>query len=299
MLPIFYETVKKGLAFLNERYELIFVDDGSADRTFSIIKALAEENQRVKYLSFSRNFGKEAAMYAGMEHAVGDYVAIMDADLQDPPEMLAKMFDILETEPYDCVGTLRGDRKGEPMVRSFLARSFYRLISRISQTQILDGVRDFRMMRRNMVDAILRLKEKNRFSKGIFSWVGFPTKYLTYPNVQRQAGRTKWSFKKLLLYSFDGIIAFSTAPLLWVSMAGLVLFAIALIAIVWVVIKTLLWGDPVAGYPSLLCVILLLGAIQLLSIGMIGQYLSKEYMEGKNRPIYLLRESGGFGNTPK
>jgi len=290
-LPIFYEAVKKNLAFLNGQYELIFVDDGSSDQTLSILKALAQADSQVKYLSFSRNFGKEAAMYAGMEHASGDYVAIMDADLQDPPELLKQMFDILEAGAYDCVGTRRSDRKGEPAVKSFLSRAFYQFIAKISQTPILDGVRDYRMMRRNMVDAILSLREKNRFSKGIFSWVGFPTAYLAYNNKPRSAGDSKWSLKKLFLYSLDGIIAFSTAPLLWVSMTGLILFVIALIAIAWVVVKTLLWGDPVAGYPSLLSVVLLLGAIQLLSIGMVGQYLSKEYIEGKNRPIYILRES--------
>lgn len=270
--------------------ELIFVDDGSSDQTAEIIRQLCQKDPRVRLLSFSRNFGKEAAIYAGLKAATGAYVATMDVDLQDPPDLLPAMYETLRTGEYDCVATRRVTRKGEPPIRSFFARAFYRLINRISDTQIVDGARDYRLMTRQMVDAVLSMREYNRFSKGIFSWVGFKTKWLSYENVERAAGETKWSFFKLLLYSLDGITAFSTAPLAIASYVGILSCLAALIMIVVIVVKTLVWGDPVAGYPSLVCIIMMLGGIQLLCIGILGQYLAKTYLETKRRPIYILRE---------
>ena len=287
--PLFYDAFIKETADLPVELELIFVDDGSRDKTVEAFEALVKRDERVHYLSFSRNFGKESAMFAGMEAATGDYVAIMDVDLQDPPALLKDMLHGIEQEGYDCVASRRVTRKGEPPIRSFFARMFYKLINRISKTEIVDGARDFRLMTRQMVDAILELKEVSRFSKGLFSWVGFKTKWLEYENVERVAGETKWSFWKLLLYSIDGIIAFSTAPLAIASVLGLLFCVIAFVLILFFFIKTLLFGDPVAGFPATICIVLMLGGIQLFCIGILGQYLSKTYLETKRRPIYIVK----------
>lgn len=293
-LPYFYPEICKVAGRMKAAYgvdfSFIFVDGGSKDGTLGVLKELAAGDERVRYLSFSRNFGKEAAIFAGLQHATGDYVAMMDADLQDPPQMLEEMYRGITEEGYDCVGTRRVTRKGEPKVRSFFARLFYKLINKISDTEIVDGARDFRLMTRQMVDAILSMSEYNRFSKGIFSWVGFSTKWLEYENVERVAGETKWSFWKLLLYSIDGITAFSTAPLAIASLMGVLFCFLAAILIVVVIVKTLVWGDPVAGYPSMMCFIFLIGGIQLLCLGILGQYLSKTYLETKRRPVYILKE---------
>lgn len=272
-------------------FEFLFVNDGSKDRTLDILREAALVDKRVRYLSFSRNFGKEAAMYAGLKNAVGDYVAIMDADMQDPPALLPEMYEALQSDEYDSVATRRVDRKGEPPVRSFFARCFYKIINRISDADIVDGARDFRLMKRQMVDAILSMSEYNRFSKGIFGWVGFRTKWLPYENVERVAGETKWSFWKLFKYSLQGIIAFSTAPLAISSVLGVILCLVAFLMIVVIVVKTLAFGDPVGGWPSLACITLFLGGIQLLCIGILGQYLAKTYLETKHRPIYIVAET--------
>ena len=294
-LPFFYKEIQKVISHMQERYpvefELLFVDDGSRDDTLSIIKSFASKDPKIKYLSFSRNFGKESAILAGLEHATGDYVALMDADLQDPPSLLTQMYETIKEGTYDCIGTKRVDRKGDPPIRSFFARCFYKLINKISKTSIVDGARDFRLMTRQMTDAILNMPEYNRFSKGIFGWVGFKTKWLEYTNVERVAGSTKWSFWSLFLYSLDGIVAFSTIPLSIASILGILFLFIALIFIIVIIVKTLIWGDPVAGYPSMMCVICLLGGLQLFSIGILGQYLSKTYLEVKHRPIYIIKES--------
>ena len=292
-LPFFLEAVRKTEAEMSAAYgcsfELLFVDDGSTDRTREVLRRFAGPG--VRYLSFSRNFGKEAAMYAGLQHAQGNYVAIMDADLQHPPEMLKEMYEGLQTGDYDCVAARRESRKGEPPVRSFFARCFYKLINRISDTEIVDGACDFRMMTRSVVDAILSLGEYNRFSKGIFGWVGFRTKWLPYENVERVAGETKWSFWKLLLYSIQGIVGFSTVPLALASVLGLVLCALSLLMVIYIIIKTLLFGDPVGGWPSLACMVMFMGGIQLFCMGILGQYLAKTYLETKRRPIYILAET--------
>ncbi|MBR5642397.1 MAG: glycosyltransferase family 2 protein [Firmicutes bacterium] len=296
-LPLYYEAmlpVVEQLRTMGAETDFVFVDDGSKDGTLAVMRSLHEKDSRCGYVSFSRNFGKEAAMYAGLQHAKGDYVAVMDADLQDPPEMLPEMLQIIEespeTDPIDCVATRRTDRKGEPPIRSFFARCFYRLINKISKTEIVDGARDYRLMTRRMVDAILSMSEYNRFSKGIFSWVGFKTHWLEYVNRERAAGETKWNFHKLFLYSIDGITAFSTAPLAIASYTGFGLCAVSFIALLVVFFRALLHGDPVAGWPSLVCIILFLGGIQLLGIGILGQYLAKTYLEVKNRPQYVLQE---------
>lgn len=290
-VPLFYQTTAKVMDSLPQYdFELIFVDDGSRDNTLAEIKKLSAADKRVKYLSFSRNFGKESAMYAGLEHAKGDYVATMDVDLQDPPELLPEMLCLLETGEYDCVATKRVSRKGEPPIRSLFARAFYKIINKISQTEIVDGARDYRLMTRQMTDAILEMTEYNRFSKGIFGWVGFETKWLEYENVERVAGETKWSFWKLFLYSLEGIFAFSTAPLAISSVLGLLFCVIAFIMVLIYALKAIIWGDPVAGFPTLICSIFLIGGIQLFCIGILGQYLSKTYLECKNRPIYIVKE---------
>lgn len=290
-IPLFYSSIIEVMKKINVKYELIFVDDGSSDGTLGLIKRLANEDTKIKYISFSKNFGKEAAMYAGLEAADGDYTAIMDVDLQDPPELLIKMYDEIKAGEYDCVAARRATREGEPPVRSFFARCFYKLINKISSTEFVDGARDFRLMTKAMVKSALSLKEYNRFSKGIFSWIGYKTKWISYENVERSAGNTKWSFFKLLLYSIDGITAFSTAPLSIASVLGIVCCLLAIIMIIVVIVKTLIWGDPVAGYPSLVCIIFMLSGVQLFSIGIIGQYIAKTYMESKNRPIYIAKES--------
>ncbi len=292
-IPLFYQETQRiyteSLETLGLVLEYVFVDDGSSDGTLSVVKRLAETDERVHYVSFSRNFGKEAGIYAGLEAASGDYVAVMDADLQDPPALLPQMVAALE-EGYDCIATRRKNRKGEPPVRSFFARLFYRLINKMSSTQIIDGTRDFRLMKRMVVDAILSDKEYNRFSKGIFSWVGFRTKWIEYENVERCAGKTKWSFWKLFLYSVDGILAYTTVPLALVSVMGIILCLIAFIALCFVVIRALIFGDPVAGWPSMISIIIFLGGIQLFCLGLIGLYISKIYLETKKRPLYIVRE---------
>ena len=294
-LPYFLEAIRKTEAEMTAAwgctFELVFVDDGSRDGTLAALRAAAREAPGVRYLSFSRNFGKEAAMYAGLQHARGEYVAIMDADLQHPPEMLKAMYQGLESGAYDCVAARRESRKGEPRVRSFFARCFYKLINRISDTEIVDGACDFRMMRRRMVDAIVSLGEYNRFSKGIFGWVGFRTQWLPYENVERVAGETKWSFWKLLLYSIQGIVGFSTVPLALASVLGIVLCGVSFLMVLYIIIKTLLFGDPVSGWPSLACMVMFMGGIQLLCMGILGQYLAKTYLETKHRPIYILAET--------
>ena len=291
-LPLFYEEITKIAKQLKQaEFEFIFVNDGSKDNTLSIIKELSRKDERVKYISFSRNFGKESAMYAGLKRATGDYISIMDADLQDPPKLLIEMYETLEQKEYDCVATRRVTRKGEPPIRSFFARMFYKLINKISKTEIVDGARDFRLMTKQMVEAILSMEEYNRFSKGIFGWVGFNTKWLEYENVERVAGETKWSFWKLFKYSIDGILAFSTAPLVISTIMGILFCFVAFLLIIFVVVKTLIYGDPVSGWPSTICIILFVGGIQLFCIGIIGQYLSKTYLEVKKRPIYIVKET--------
>ena len=291
-IPLFYQTFVKETAQLPMEVEFLFVDDGSTDGTLAAIETLKKQDDRVHYISFSRRFGKESGMYAGMEASTGDYVVVMDVDLQDPPALLPDMLRGIEEEGYDCVATRRVTRKGEPKIRSFFARMFYRLINRISQTEIVDGARDFRLMSRQMVDAILSLQEVSRFSKGIFSWVGFKTKWLEYENIERVAGETKWSFWKLFLYSIDGIIGFSTVPLSIASVAGLLFCLVAFLLILFFFFKTIIWGDPVAGFPATICIVLLLGGIQLFCMGILGAYLSKTYLETKKRPIYIVRKKG-------
>ena len=291
-IPFFYDEIVKISKIMENdaEFEYLFINDGSKDKTINVLRELAKRDERVKYVSFSKNFGKEAAMYAGLEKSSGDYIAVMDVDLQDPPELLVQMFQDLESGEYDYVATRRVSRKGEPPIRSLFAKLFYSMINKISKTEIVDGARDYRLMTRQMVDAILEVKEYNRFSKGIFSWVGFNTKWLEYENVERRAGETKWSFWKLLKYSLDGIVAFSTVPLSIASILGLLLCFIAFVLIIVIVVKTLAFGDPVAGYPSLMCVILFVGGVQLFCMGILGKYLSKTYLETKKRPIYLVKE---------
>jgi len=282
-------NVMSGIEGVN--YELIFVDDGSRDATLSVIRKLSESNDHVRYISFSRNFGKEAAMIAGLKAAMGEIVAIMDADMQDPPGLLPEMYEAITVEGFECVATRRVTRKGEPAIRSFFARGFYRLINKISHTEIVDGARDFRLMRCNVVDAVLMLGEKSRFSKGLFSWVGFKTKYLEYENIERKHGKSKWSFWKLLIYSIDGIVSFSTAPLIWVSLAGIAFCIFAFLMIIYFVLMKLIAGIDIDGYAAMITIILFLGGVQLLSIGVLGQYFAKMFIEVKDRPLYIIRES--------
>lgn len=291
VIEIFYAEISKvKREFKNVVFEIIFVNDGSKDNTLNLMRKLSK-NKDVRYLSFSRNFGKEAAMYAGLEASTGDYVAIMDADLQDPPFLLKEMYDILETGEYDSVATRRVSRKGEPIIRSFFARMYYKLINKISKTEIVDGARDFRLMTRQMVNSVLSLKEYNRFSKGIFSWVGYRTKWLEYENVERVAGTSKWSFFKLFLYSLESIVAFSTVPLSIASVMGILFCFIAFILIILIIVRTLVYGDPTSGWPSTVCIMFFIGGIQLLCLGIMGQYLSKTYLEVKKRPIYIVAET--------
>ncbi len=294
-LPLFYKEITRVAGEMQAShgadFEFIFVDDGSKDDTLSIARNLHKEDERVRYISFSRNFGKEAGILAGLRAAKGDYVALMDADLQDPPSLLPQMLDTLLNEDYDCAATRRTTRKGEPPIRSFFARMFYRIINKISDADIVDGARDYRLMRRRMVDAILDMPEYNRFSKGIFGWVGFKTKWLEYVNVERVAGETKWNFWKLFLYSLEGIIGFSTAPLALASLLGIFFCLLAFIGILFIIVRSFFWHDPTAGWQSLACIILLCSGVQLFCIGVLGQYLAKTYMEVKNRPVYIVRET--------
>ena len=291
-LPIYYKEMCKIMAQMKEEeFELIFVDDGSTDRTLAEMKTLREKDERCQYFSFSRNFGKEAAIYAGLKNATGEYAAIMDVDLQDPPSLLPKMYEILQTEDYDSVATRRSTRSGEPKIRSFLSESFYKFINRISKTEIVNGARDYRLMKRNMVDAVLKMSEYNRFSKGIFGWVGFRTKWLEYKNIERSAGETKWSMKKLFFYSLEGITGFSVAPLSLASVIGVIFCVVSFLMIILIVVRTCIWGDPVSGWPSLACIIVLVSGVQLLCTGIVGEYLSKTYLETKRRPIFILKDS--------
>ncbi len=293
VLPLYYAAMNERVfaRLTDYDFELIFVNDGSKDRTLPILRELAKADERVKYISFSRNFGKEAAMYAGLQHAKGDFVCVMDADLQDPPELIEQMLSRLNDEDRDCVATRRVTRKGEPKIRSAFARAFYRVINRISDTEFVDGARDFRMMRRCVVDAVLSLGEYHRFSKGIFMWVGFDTIWLEYENVERVAGETKWSFWKLMRYAIEGIISFSVAPLQLATAVGSVVSAVALVYMIIRVIIAMIWGNPVAGYPSLLAIILFLGGFVLLALGIIGEYVARTYMQVKQRPIYIQKET--------
>lgn len=291
VLEIFYKKITEVSSQINAEFEYIFVDDGSKDRTLEILRKHSKEDERVRYISLSRNFGKEGAMYAGLEAATGDYVAIMDADLQDPPELLKEMYETLLTDEYDCVATKRKTRKGEPIIRSILSKLFYKIINKMTSTEIVDGARDYRLMSRKMVDSILKVTEYNRFSKGIFSWVGYRTKWIAYDNVERAAGKTKWNFFKLFTYSVEGITAFTTKPLVMSAFIGMFFCIIAFLMILVIVGKTLIYGDPVSGWPSTICIILFVSGIQLFCLGIIGEYLAKEYMEVKSRPIYLVRET--------
>lgn len=292
VLPLFYQEINRVIKqFEKIDFEFLFIDDGSKDKTLEILRELSVNDKRVRYISFSRNFGKEAGLYAGLSNATGDYIAVMDADLQDPPHLLIEMYDLIINEHYDCVATRRVTRAGEPPIRSFFARMFYKLINKISKTEFVDGARDFRLMTRQMVDAVLLMTEYNRFSKGVFSWVGFKTKWLEYENVKRVAGTTKWSFWKLFIYSLEGIIAFSTIPLSVASIMGILFCLIAFLMIIVIIAKTLIFGDPTSGWPSLVCIIFLVSGVQLFCLGIIGQYLSKTYLEAKKRPIYIAKET--------
>jgi len=271
--------------------ELVLVNDGSKDKTLEIMKELANKDDRVRYVSFSRNFGKEAAMLAGLNSSTGDYVGLMDADLQDPPSLLPDMLKILESDEYDCVATRRVNRKGEPPIRSFFARLFYKLINKLSSVEMVDGARDYRLMKRQMVNSILELKEYNRFSKGLFSFVGYNTKWLEYENIERVAGETKWSFWKLFKYAIEGIVAFTTAPLTIAAFLGILFCLLAFIMIIVIIVRTLIYGDPTSGWPSMICIIFLVSGVQLFCIGIIGEYLSKTYLETKKRPIYIIKET--------
>lgn len=294
-LPHFWREVSAVMVKMNYLdFEVIFVNDGSKDGTLELLRGLAKEDRRAKYLSFSRNFGKEAAMYAGLQHAAGDYAAVMDADLQDPPALLEEMYRAVTQEGYDSAATRRVTRRGEPPVRSFFARMFYRLINKMADVEIVDGARDFRLMNRKFLNALLELKEYNRFSKGLFGWVGFKTKWIEFENVERVAGETKWSFWKLFLYSIEGIVAFTTVPLTLASIVGFILCLVALCSTVFIVVRKLLFGDPVSGWASTASIITFIGGIQLFFMGIFGQYLAKAYTEIKNRPIYIVAEQGNF-----
>lgn len=290
-IKIFYDKITEVSAKMEADFEYIFVNDGSKDKTLEIAKEYAKKDSRVRFVSFSRNFGKEAAMYAGLQASTGDYVAIMDVDLQDPPDLIPEMYETLLTTDYDCVATKRKTRKGENPIISFFSRLFYKIINKMTKTEIVDGARDFRLMSRQMVDSILQVTEYNRFSKGIFSWVGFNTKWIAYDNIERSAGKTKWNFWKLFVYALDGITAFSTAPLMIATLAGILFCFLAFIMIIAIIVKTCLYGDPVSGWPSMVCSVLLVGGVQLFCLGIMGQYMSKEYMEIKNRPIYIVKET--------
>lgn len=291
-LPYFYEEVKKVVKNIHSfDYEIIFINDGSTDRTLDIIKEYSINDDKIIYLSFSRNFGKEAAMYAGFCNAKGNYIAVMDADMQDPPNLIPKMLEILLTKEYDSVATRRMDRKGEPIIRSWFARKFYKIINKISDSDIVDGARDFRMMRKEMVEAIISMEEYNRFSKGIFGWIGFRTYWLPYENVERIAGKTKWNFWTLFKYAIEGIINFSQAPLSIASWFGMIMTVISFFMLLLVILRRVIFGDPVAGWASIICVMVFIGGIQMFCLGIIGQYLSKTYLECKKRPHYIIAES--------
>ncbi|MCL1993583.1 MAG: glycosyltransferase family 2 protein [Spirochaetes bacterium] len=295
-LPLFYEQATKTLKELDDSgsrysYKIVFIDDGSKDKTLHIMRELAAKDENVHYISFSRNFGKEAALLAGLQAAQGDFIVTLDADGQDPPHLIPQMLEAVKSGEYDCAGSRRVNRIGEPPIRSFFARRFYGLMKKITEIEIVDGARDFRLMNRSYLDALLELTERNRFSKGIFPWVGFKTKWFEYENIERSAGSTKWSFWKLFLYSLDGIIAFSSKPLAIASFMGILLFVLSIFLIVFVIVRRLVWGDPVAGWASMVCIILFCSGVQLFTVGILGQYISKIYTEVKRRPQYIVREA--------
>ena len=290
-IPLFYEEIKRVRNELKEKVEIIFINDGSLDKTLSIIKKLAKEDKLVKYISFSRNFGKEAAMLAGLEASTGDYVTVMDADLQHPPRLLKDMVKYIEEEDYDIVATRRFSRKGEPFLRKLFTKCFYKIINKLSKVDMIQDIGDYRLMTRQVVDSILKLKEYNRYSKGLFSYVGFNTKVIEYENIERVAGTTKWSFWSLFSYAIEGIVGFSTAPLTIAATIGLLFCLIAFIMIIFIIVKTLIYGDPTSGWPSMALIVFLVSGVQLLCIGVIGEYLSKMYLEVKNRPVYIIKET--------
>lgn len=290
-IPFFYEEINKVTKEIKHTFEIIFVNDGSNDKTLEIIKKLSKNDKKIKYIDFSRNFGKESAMYAGLEFSSGDYVTIMDADLQHPPALLKEMIKSIEEENYDCVATRRISRKGEPPIRSFFAKMFYKIINKMSKIEMVDNAMDYRLMTRQVVNSILELKEYNRYTKGLFSFVGYKTKWIDYENINRVAGETKWSFWKLLIYAIEGIVSFTTAPLTIAAIIGIIFCLIAFIMIIVIVVKTLCFGDPVDGWPSLACIIFFVSGVQLFCLGIIGEYLAKTYLETKKRPIYIVKET--------
>ena len=291
-IPIFYKEIQKYIVNIPQlEFEFIFVDDGSKDASLQEMKALAAKDKSVKYISFSRNFGKEAGLFAGLEATTGDYIVTMDVDLQDPPYLLEKMYQAVAEEGYDCAATRRTNRKGKARIRSWFAKKFYQIINKISNADIVDGARDYRFMTRQMVDSILSMREYNRFTKGIFGWIGFKTKWIPFENVERSAGTTKWSFWKLTLYALEGIIAFSTTPLWISSLLGIFCCFVSLLALAFIIIRALMYGDPVAGWPSMISVIIFIGGLQLFCMGILGMYVSKLYLEAKRRPIYITRET--------
>lgn len=292
-LPIFYKEVTRVVTDMQIEYELLLVNDGSSDHTLQVMKELAAQDEHVVFLSFSRNFGKEAAMYAGFCNAKGEYVAVMDADMQDPPSLLPEMMKILATGEYDSVATRRVSRVGEPPIRSWFARKFYALINKISDADIVDGARDFRLMRKEMVEAIIAMSEYNRFSKGIFGWIGFRTYWLPYENVERVAGETKWSFWKLMKYAIDGIINFSQTPLSIASWSGIGMTFLSFLLLILIVVRRLIFGDPVAGWASTVCIVIFIGGIQLFCLGIMGQYLARTYLETKRRPHFIIADTNG------
>lgn len=291
VIPIFFNELEKTRKKINTDFEYIFIDDGSTDGTLDVIRSLSKEKNYVRFISFSRNFGKESALYAGLKASNGSLVTVMDADLQDPPELLPQMIELIETTDVDCVGTRRLNRKGEPPIRSLFAKTFYKLINKISDTEMIDGVRDYRLMTRQMVDSILELKEYNRFSKGIFSWVGYKTIYISYENKERTKGKSSWTFWSLFKYSIDGIINFSETPLNIASVFGVISCVFSTIAMIFIIIRYLIQGDPAVGWASIVTIILFLGGIQLLGIGILGKYISKIFLETKNRPIFIVKET--------
>ena len=295
-IPFFYEAIVKTAGEMKEtwkdlEFEFLFIDDGSKDGTLKEIEALRQKDKRVRFVSFRRNFGKEAALYAGLSNARGDYAVTMDADMQDPPSLLPDMYRAVKEEGYDSAATRRVTRKGEPVIRSFFARRFYRLINRMSSADIVDGARDYRIMTRRMIDAIVNMREYNRFTKGIYGWIGFNTKWIEFENVERIAGETKWSFWKLFGYAMEGIIGFSTAPLSMATWFGLFMGVVSFLGIIFIIVKKLVFGDPTGGWSSMVCIILLVAGIQLFCIGVMGQYLAKTYLETKQRPIYIARRT--------
>lgn len=298
-IPLFFAEMEKVQKRVTHDFEYIFINDGSKDHTLDVLRNLAREYSYVRYISFSRNFGKEAALYAGLQASTGGLVTVMDVDLQDPPELLPQMIEMIETTDIDCVGTRRADRKGEPPIRSFFAKKFYQLINHISETEMVDGARDYRLMTRQMVNAILELTEHNRFSKGLFSWVGFKTAYLSFENRERAAGETSWSFWKLFNYSIDGIVNFSDAPLNIASFVGAFSCFVSVIAMIFIIVRALLFGDPTAGWPSMVTIFLFIGGVQLLCIGIIGKYIGKIFMETKKRPVYIIKETESENKNKK